>query len=188
MHPFQSHSFIVLAIFLLPLAAFPTDSDIFTDSDDIFSLDETPDPDPLSVVDHTSASGDFLDADPYAADLSSPCLLNSSPQLTHRRELIAPRDPPGSSCLSADVLKPGSGSPSGQTATQDLDITRLQVPTQLQDYWCSEFVGWGFGSIPVCSIQDRRGFPSEEAVDDLSILQLSRPTGYTSFLDCSLSR
>ena len=56
------------------------------------------------------------------------------------------------------------------------------------EHFCSEFVGWAFGSIPVCSVDDPEGVPSEEDLDEPELLRTIDPSGYRNFVDCFQSK
>ena len=185
---FTMRPFSLLAwtwIFLPATIAFPAASDLFSDDGDIFSQEGTAGSEPFPSFDSISPSGDLLGPDLFMAD-SSPCLSDSNLQLIGR-DTITTRESGGEFCLdtAASSSTPTASPPA---LPQPLDLTRLNVVGRVKEYCCSEFISWGFGIIPVCSVRDRKGTPSEEELADMEILKMQQPSGFKNFLDCSLSR
>lgn len=184
MDPFFYFLFLGWASFLLLVVAFPITSDLFPENDDLLSPKQTADSESYVNFDGISMFGNDLDTDLFLAGSSSACLSPSDPQLFHRG-LVASRESPEESCTTLE--EPESKSGSRTNNIPDLDISRLMLVNDVQDYWCSGFTNWGFGNIPVCIVDDPRAYASEEELSDMEILKMQQPTGYKNFMDCSLS-
>lgn len=180
MNPFFYYFFPGWAFSLLLVTAFPITSDLFPENDNLFFPEQT---ESSMMLDGINMSGNTPDTHLFLAD-SSACLSPSDPQLL-RRGLVATRESPGDSCITLDEPKTQSGSRTKNIP--DLDLTRLMVIADVKDYWCSATADWGFGNVPVCSVGNSRTYASEEQLADMEILKMQQPTGFKSFVDCSLS-
>lgn len=204
---------LTCTFFLLIIPALPTASDFFSsssaDDDNLFSDEGIAISDSSSLFDAPSISTlpeNILETEPLPPFLaesppSSGCssfFSNNNLQPLYRRGLIlATRQPGGGGggdrCLTSPSFKsqsesqPGSRN-SGSFQNPNLDVERLGVIDNIQDYLCSQFVGWAFGSIPVCSVDDPEGVPSEEDLDEPDLLQVIQLSGYRNFVDCFLSK
>jgi hypothetical protein len=153
----------------IPASDYPFDIAFDNTLDDAF--DNTLD----NAFDNTldNAFDNTLENDLYLAESHSECQWSSYPSRS-RRGIITARESSGESCAPPE--NPSHGS---HTETlQSIDLSRLMIIKDVEDYWCSHFRGWAFGSIPVCKKRGYKEFPSEDALTDPDSLNMVQPTGY----------
>lgn len=150
-------------------------------TEDLFTPEESSTPEEIFTLEETSTPENTSEIAFFQAESPSECLPSSNRPLL-RRGLIKTRQSVGDQCTVPD-----DKSHSGSSSSPNLDIGRLGVLYNLQEYWCSEFVGWAFGSIPVCSVEDVEGVPSQDHLDEQDVPGLNA-LGYRNFVDCFQSK
>lgn len=156
--------------------------DLSPANDDLFSQEQAVELEPFPLLDDNFDSGNEVNTDLYLADSATECL--TSPFLSRsNRKLRNARRSRTDSCVNADQpsSKPNPENP------LELDLGRLTVIKDIEEYWCSHLKGWAFGSVPVCNVGPRQ-FPSEEGLRDMDSLSLQQPSGYTTLRDCFLRK
>lgn len=174
---------LVWSSFLFIIPAFPTAFDFSPADDDLFSEEGAVSPDSSSLFDGIPTAENVDESELFLAESPSGCSSIPNPP-SLRRGLISTRQSVEDRCITTYKSQSGSESPS----SQNLDVDRLGVIENMQTYWCSEFVGWAFGMIPVCSVDDGNSITSEEELGDPALRQIMNPSGYRNLLDCFQSK